>query len=149
MDTRCGGQSAAAAKGMHGTEDATPPGFFNAVKSALAFEMTSGELKQNRGGGEGVTGAGTVGALKGEQKQHKRAFYTSAPTGGDRTTTGQAPDASRHPRDHTYSEQNEHLKHHDETDTAYASQGKGNAAENPSLPSHKVRPPLFTYIQRR
>lgn len=134
-----GGQSAA--EGSHGKEDATPPGFLDSVKSALGFETTSGEVKQNRGGGEGVTGTGTFGGLKGEQKQNKRAFHTSAraAAGGDRTTTGQAPDASRQPKDRTYSEQNEHLKHREDVDPSRASKGKGNAAENPSLPSHKVR----------
>lgn len=138
-----GGQNAAAAECMHGKQEATPPGFLDSMKSALAFETTSGEVKQNRGGGEGVTGTGTFGGLKGEQRQQKRALHTSAPTrmatGGDRTTTGQAPESSRQPRDRTHSEQNEHLKHREETGSAHVSKGKGNAAENPSLPSHKVR----------
>ena len=106
-------------EGSHGEEEATPPGFFDTMKSALGFETTSVEVKQNRGGGEGVTGTGTFWGLKGEQKRNKRAFHTSARTaaGVDRTTTGQAPNASRQSKDSTYSEQNEHLEHREDTDS--------------------------------
>ncbi|KAH9833845.1 uncharacterized protein C8Q71DRAFT_673650, partial [Rhodofomes roseus] len=137
------GGSRNAAEGAGGKEEATPPGFLDAVKSTLGFKTTSGEVKQNRDGGEGVTGTGTFAGLKGEQKQHKnagRGFHTSARAAmaGDKTTTGQAPEASRQPKDRTYAEQNEHLKHREETDSSRASKGKGNAAEDPYLPSHKL-----------
>jgi len=131
-----------AGEGAGGKEEATPPGFLDAVKSTLGFKTTSGEVKQNRDGGEGVTGTGTFGGLKGEQKQNKhagRGFHTSARAAmaTDTTTTGQAPGASRQPKDRTYADQNEHLNHR-EADSSRESKGKGNAAEKPSLPSHKA-----------
>ncbi|KAI0065851.1 hypothetical protein BV25DRAFT_1821535 [Artomyces pyxidatus] len=42
-----------------GRREATPPGFFSAVKQALGFGTSSGDVKQNRGAGGGVTGTGT------------------------------------------------------------------------------------------
>lgn len=132
-------------EGVKGREEATPPGFLDSVKSVLGFKTTSGEVKQNRGGGEGVTGTGTFAGLKDDQKQNKnagRGFHTSARVAvpADRTTTGQAPDASRQPVGRTHGEQNEHLKHREENeaDRAAKGQGPGNAADNPSLPSHEV-----------
>lgn len=46
-------------KGMGGKEESTPPGLFSAVKQAVGLGTSGGDVKQNRGGGGGVTGTGT------------------------------------------------------------------------------------------
>ncbi|GBE80226.1 hypothetical protein SCP_0214360 [Sparassis crispa] len=43
-----------------GQVESMPPGFFSAIKGKLGLETTSGQAKQNRGAGVGVTGAGTT-----------------------------------------------------------------------------------------
>ncbi|CCL99485.1 uncharacterized protein FIBRA_01503 [Fibroporia radiculosa] len=122
-----------ASEGMTGSEESTPPGCLDSMKSKLGFQTTSGEVKQNRGRGEGVTGTGSFSGLK--ENKGQRKFHTSAMTCMPERTKGQAPEASRQPKDRTYSDQNEHLEHRSDTD-AGASKEKGNAAEEPSLPSH-------------
>lgn len=119
-------------EGKGGSQEATPPGFLDSVKSALGFKTTSGEVKQNRGGGIGVEGTGT-----GTQSPPKntREFHTSsvAQTEG---TKGQAPDSSRQTKDDSVrGDQNPHLAHKDPKEK---DSGKGNAAPNPTLPSHQT-----------
>ncbi|EED82865.1 predicted protein [Postia placenta Mad-698-R] len=122
-------------EGKGGHEESTPPGFLDAVKSKLGFKTTSGEVKQNRGGGEGVTGTGTFPGTK--RSEGRMQMHTSAITRMVDPTKGQPPDSSRKPKDSTHAEQSDHLKHRSETDSDI-SKGKGNAAAQPSLPSHKV-----------
>ncbi|KAH8092478.1 hypothetical protein BXZ70DRAFT_951091 [Cristinia sonorae] len=116
--------SAASSEGFSGKENITPPSFVDAVKNKLGMKTSAGQDKQNRGGGVGVTGTG------------KSAFSTSAWAGKDATTTGQAPEASRQPKERTNADQNAHLKHRASA-SQDGKQGKGNAAENPTLPSHQ------------
>ncbi|CDO70348.1 hypothetical protein BN946_scf184755.g2 [Trametes cinnabarina] len=128
--------SPSAGEGMGGQEESTPPGLLASIKSKLGLSTSSDEVKQNRGGGVGVTG---TGALPFEKKpgQGRRPFHTSAIRAAD-PTTGQAPAASRQPKEQTNAEQNPHLKHKSvESGKASADSGKGNAAENPTLPSHQ------------
>ncbi|GJE87427.1 hypothetical protein PsYK624_035100 [Phanerochaete sordida] len=118
-----GSQSAGGAhahEGVGAREDVTPPSFADAVKSKLGFGTTAGEAKQNCGGGAGVTGTG------------RRAFHSSAVGRADQTK-GQAPEASRQPKESTHADQNAHLKH--KASASQPDQGKGNAAEDPKLPS--------------
>ncbi|KAI0077297.1 hypothetical protein K474DRAFT_1661924 [Panus rudis PR-1116 ss-1] len=114
-----------------GQENITPPSFVDAVKNKLGLKTTPGEDKQNRGGGEGVTGTG-----KPRFDSGKRTFMTSAVARfpADRTTEGTAPESSRMPKDSTIGDQNAHLKHKEGNERDH---GKGNAASNPTLPSHK------------
>lgn len=121
------------AEGYSGEENITPPSFTDAVKSKLGFKTTAGEDKQNRGGGVGVTGTGQVTVDRG-----KRTFHTSVASWMADGTKGQAPEASRQPKDSTYSEQNAHLKHKESS--SEPDHGKGNAAEEPKLPSQHVCP---------
>ena len=121
-------------EGKGGQEESTPPGLFASVKSKLGMNTTSGEVKQNRGGGVGVTGTGALPFEK-KPQEGRRPYHTSAVRCAA-PTRGQAPEASKQPKEHTHSEQNPHLKHkrtQDSPDT-----GKGNAAEDPKLPSHQV-----------
>jgi hypothetical protein len=118
-------------EGSNGQEDITPPSWTDAVKSKLGFSTTAGEAKQNRGQGVGVTGTGQL--PKGE---NKRSFHTSAVSWALGQTKGQAPEASRQPKESTPGEQNEHLKHKKVSSTPDS--GQGNAAEEPTLPSHHV-----------
>lgn len=136
-----GSQSATADKrtpdrqeGFNGEENITPPSFIDAVKNKLGMKTTPEEDKQNRGGGEGVTGTGKP------RFDAKRTLWTSAVNGmpaADRSTSGQAPDNSREPKERTNAEQNPHLKHRSSA-SAPDDSGKGNAAAEPTLPSHKV-----------
>lgn len=57
---------------------------------------------------------------------------------GGRQTRGQAPDSSRKPVDAgVNAAQNPHLKHAPSSTKGGKKEGKGNAAENPELPSHR------------
>ena len=134
-----GGASAAASKGgprpalgegKTGKEESTPPGFVASVKSKLGLGTTSGEVKQNRGEGKGVTGTGT-----GQETWGNRSYHVSAVRLVDKTR-GQAPKASREPKERTNADQNSHLEHR--TSRTAPDSGKGNAGENPELPSRKV-----------
>ena len=116
-------------EGRSGREDITPPSAADAIKSKLGFKTTSGEAKQNRGGGVGVTGTGNVTVDRG-----KRTFHSSATARMPDQTKGQAPEASRQPKDNTRGDQNGHLKH--KAASSQPDSGKGNAAEEPHLPSH-------------
>lgn len=51
-----------------GEEEAQSPNIVGSVKQALGFKTKAGEVKQNTGGGQGVTGTGTFG----------REFHTSS-----------------------------------------------------------------------
>ncbi|KAI0650882.1 hypothetical protein C8Q79DRAFT_900710 [Trametes meyenii] len=102
--------SESADEGKGGQEEAAPPGFVASVKSALGLETSAEEVNQNG------------------------AFHSSAVRGAE-CTVGQAPEASRQPKELTNAEQNEHLVH--KTAVASKDKGKGNAGENPKLPSHQ------------
>ena len=132
-----GGPYASRGEGKGATEESAPPGFVASVKSALGFNTTSDEVKQNRGGGIGVTGTGRLPFEKGSvQYEGRRAFHSTAMRNGDRTTRGKAPDTSREPKERTNAEQNPHLKH--KREMGAPDMGKGSAAEEPELPSHQV-----------
>ncbi|KAI9057648.1 hypothetical protein FKP32DRAFT_1583339 [Trametes sanguinea] len=110
-----GQPSPSAGEGMGGQEESTPPGLFASIKSKMGLNTSSDEKP-----GEG-----------------RRPFHTSAALAAD-PTTGQVPEASRQPKERTNAEQNPHLRHKS-ADSAKAEpdQGKGNAGENPTLPSHQ------------
>ncbi|KAI0782585.1 hypothetical protein C8Q75DRAFT_795841 [Abortiporus biennis] len=132
---------AATFEGLTGDENITPPSFTDALKSKLGFKTTAGEDKQNRGGGEGVTGTGIPRFDSG-----KRLFSTSAIARGDHTTTGEAPNASRQPKERTFGEQNSHLKHR--SSSTGVNSGQGNAAPEPTLPSHHRKDKLSSTQSR-
>ena len=119
------------AEGVTGQENITPTAFADVVKQKLGFKTTSGEDKQNRGGGKGVTGTGQVTVDRG-----KRTIHTSAVWMMGAETIGQAPEASRQPKEKTHAEQNPHLKH--KAEGSQPDSGKGNASPNPTLPSQHV-----------
>ncbi|KAI0329623.1 hypothetical protein GY45DRAFT_1279411 [Cubamyces sp. BRFM 1775] len=131
-----GHPSASEGEGMGGQEESTPPGFIASVKSKLGLGTSTGEAKQNRGGGVGVTGTGALPFEK-KPEEGRRPFHTSARRDAD-PTVGQAPEASRQPKESTNADQNPHLKHKSaESAKRSPDQGKGNAGENPTLPSHQ------------
>ncbi|TDL29925.1 hypothetical protein BD410DRAFT_780433 [Rickenella mellea] len=85
-----GGQSASAdgpgtSRKPEKDEEAQSPGLFSSVKKALGLGTTSGDVKQNRGEGRGVTGTGTFG--KG------REMHTSAFLGAEKDKHGNKPTA--------------------------------------------------------
>ncbi|KAI0751177.1 hypothetical protein C8Q80DRAFT_1268457 [Daedaleopsis nitida] len=121
-------------EGKGAEEESTPPGLMAAIKSKLGFGTTSGEAKQNRGGGVGVTGTGALPFEKTPQ-EGRRPYHTTAARASSRTQ-GQAPEDSRQPHDRTYGEQNAHLKH--KSSTTSPDHGKGNADKDPKLPSHEL-----------
>ena len=127
--------------GMNGEEDITPPAFGDVIKKKVGLGTTAAEDKQNRGGGKGVTGTGQVTFDRGQG----RSFHTSATQLAQ--THGQAPDASRQPKEKTQLAQNPHLKH--KKDVKKADSGKGNAAEDPQLPSQHVRSMLCWTLASR
>ncbi|KAJ3553900.1 hypothetical protein NM688_g3372 [Phlebia brevispora] len=133
-----GSQSASASKsksetaeGITGEDEITPPAFADAVKKKLGMKTTAGEAKQNRGGGKGVTGTGSLAFDRG-----KRTMYTCASWMDEAAARRQAPEGSRKPQDSTLGEQNAHLKH--KSSPSKPDSGKGNAAEEPTLPSQHV-----------
>ncbi|THH28218.1 hypothetical protein EUX98_g5964 [Antrodiella citrinella] len=103
------GATAAKHEGFGGQENITPPSFTDAVKNKVGMGTTAGEDKQNRGGAV-------------LQKD---------------VTKGQAPKESRKPKENTNGDQNEHLEHTSASSKGGPKRGKGNAAENPTLPSHQ------------
>ena len=119
-------------EGVSGEEEITPPAFGDVLKKKLGLGTTAAEDKQNRGGGKGVTGTGQVTF----DRDQKRGFHSIAPQ-LHAHTRGQAPEGSRQPSEKTHLEQNPHLKH--KKDVKTSDSGKGNAAENPHLPSQHVR----------
>ncbi|TBU45182.1 hypothetical protein BD309DRAFT_890956 [Dichomitus squalens] len=122
-----------AGEGKGGREESTPPGLFATLKSKLGLSTSADEVKQNRGGGVGVTGTGALPFEK-KPQEGRRPYHTSAALFTE-PTVGQAPEASRQPKERTNGEQNAHLQHKygDAPDN-----GKGNAAADPKLPSHQV-----------
>jgi len=74
-----GGQSASAdafekgdgggQRNVHRDEEAATPGVFSSIKRMLGFGTDSGDVKQNRGGGRGVTGTGTFSSSSGQQRK--------------------------------------------------------------------------------
>ncbi|KAI0722520.1 hypothetical protein C8Q76DRAFT_596036, partial [Earliella scabrosa] len=121
-------------EGKGGQEESTPPGFVASLKSKFGLGTSSGEVKQNRGGGIGVTGTGAL-PLEKKPEDGRRPYHTSAVRAVDQTR-GQAPEASRQPQDRTYGDQNAHLNH--KSSKGSPDRGKGNAAEDPKLPSHQL-----------
>lgn len=104
----------AAGEGKGREEDATPEGLAATIKSKLGLGSSGGGAKQTR------------------------AFHTSAAR-ATASTVGQALDASREPKERTNADQNPHLKHKPASSAqASPDKGKGNAGENPTLPSHQV-----------
>ncbi|RPD67421.1 hypothetical protein L227DRAFT_538555 [Lentinus tigrinus ALCF2SS1-6] len=110
-------------EGKGGQEESTPPGLFASIKSKLGMSTSSEEPQEGR-----------------------RPFHTSAVRLSE-PTRGQAPEASRQPKEQTHSEQNPHLKH--KPDQASPDKGKGNAAEDPKLPSHQMAKKSGTGQQQR
>ncbi|KAI0758167.1 hypothetical protein C8Q74DRAFT_1390841 [Fomes fomentarius] len=121
-------------EGKGGQEESTPPGFVASIKSKLGFGTSSDEVKQNRGGGVGVTGTGALPFEK-KPEEGRRPYHTSVVRAADKTR-GQAPEASRQPKDQTYGDQNAHIKHKGSMQSP--DPGKGNAADDPKLPSHQL-----------
>jgi hypothetical protein len=123
-----GGASAEGSGGeVGGREEAQAPGVFSSIKQKLGMSTDAGDIKQNQHGGRGVTGTGTA------RKMHTSASVSApAPT----ATHGQAPEASRQPKEETHGDQNAHLHH--KGAAGEPDKGKGNAGENPTLPSHRV-----------
>ncbi|KAK4683824.1 hypothetical protein P7C73_g6392, partial [Tremellales sp. Uapishka_1] len=96
---------------MGGKEDASRGSFTDSIKQTLGFD--------------------------GLKKMHKdkKNFHSSAREWKDKATGGDPLKAARQPKEKGLAgDQNEHLKH---KDPKKADKGKGNAAENPSLPSKK------------
>ncbi|KAI0677692.1 hypothetical protein C8Q78DRAFT_959793 [Trametes maxima] len=122
------GASASAGEGKGGEEEAEPKGLAERLMSALGQETGATEAKHKTG----------RRPYKNERNDSgKRAFHFSAARGAD-PTVGQAPEASRQPKERTNAEQNEHLVHKPAgTATASKDTGKGNAGEDPKLPSHQ------------
>ncbi|KAI1795025.1 hypothetical protein LXA43DRAFT_1178930 [Ganoderma leucocontextum] len=123
-----------AGEGKGPQEESTPPGFLANWKSKLGLGTSVEEVKQNRGGGVGVTG---TGALPFGKKPHegRRPYHSSAVLFADQTTKGQVPESSRQPKERTDADQNTHL-HHKVGEGP--DKGRGNAGEKPTLPSHEV-----------
>ncbi|TFK94880.1 hypothetical protein K466DRAFT_508657 [Polyporus arcularius HHB13444] len=134
-----------AGEGMGAQEEITPPGLVASIKSKLGLGTSTDEAKQNRGGGVGVTGTGALPFEK-TPGEGRRPYHTSAVRFSE-PTRGQAPEASRQPKEHTHSDQNSHLKHKSSPDSPDT--GKGNAAEDPKLPSHQMSDKSGTSQQRR
>ncbi|EPQ58865.1 hypothetical protein GLOTRDRAFT_125184 [Gloeophyllum trabeum ATCC 11539] len=133
MQEQIGGKSAQGAgapgEGKGGQEEASPPGWFAAAKSKLGLGTSAGEVKQNRGGGEGVTGTGT-----GQRQVGPRGLHTSAVSLTQGTRKAE-PDGSRQPKDeHVAGEQSPHLTH---KKAGANDHGRGNAAAEPALPSKR------------
>ncbi|KZP03964.1 hypothetical protein FIBSPDRAFT_768156 [Athelia psychrophila] len=125
-----GSASGGAGGGKGGEEEATAPGILAAVKNALGLGTSAGEVKQNRGGGRGVTGTGTM-------PFGKRKIHSSAVAGypGDKTAVkGEAGYGARAPKNGTLADQNDHLQHQEKGET---DGGAGNAAPDPVLPSKR------------
>ena len=133
-----------AGEGKGGSEESTPPGLFASIKSKLGLGTSADEVKQNRSGGVGVTGTGALPFEK-KPEQGRRAYHSSAVLSAE-STVGQAPEASRQPQERTNADQNAHLRHKsgDAPD-----KGKGNAAPDPKLPSHKVRVICTFFVRNR
>jgi len=61
-------------------EEAKPPGLFATIKQVLGIRTSTDDVKQNRGGGEGVTGTGTNPTRS--RKYHSCAAKLTAPERG-------------------------------------------------------------------
>jgi hypothetical protein len=122
LQDQIGGASAEGKGGeMGGTEEAQAPGVLSSVKQALGMRTDAGDVKQNAGGGRGVTGTGTA-----------RKLHTSARVSAVRAD----PDGARAPADTgVVGEQSAHLKH---KPAGAPDAGKGAAATEPTLPSERA-----------
>ncbi|EIN06934.1 hypothetical protein PUNSTDRAFT_53382 [Punctularia strigosozonata HHB-11173 SS5] len=119
-----GGASAEGSGASHkGGEEASAPGLWSNFKQNLGLGTGPGYLKQNQDGGRGVTGSGT-----------SRKFSTSACTSKD-ARSSPASSGSASIKDNTAGDQNDHLKH---KSMDGEDEGKGNAAPQPTLPSHRT-----------
>lgn len=111
-------------EGEHGEmgkeEDAKAPGVFPWLKQALGFGTTTDEVKQNRGGGQGVTGTGSRSA--------RRGLHTSAilNLGVDETHDGPS-EVLGQPKEETHGNWNDDPKH--EKSRGENGQGDENAGE--------------------
>jgi len=134
MQEQIGGKSAAGSGGTKdGEEEASPPGFFAALKSKVGLSTSSGEVKQNRSHGEGVTGSGT-----GPRQVGRRGLHISAVRLSPEISKAE-PEGSRTPKDpHVAGEQSAHLTHKKAGESDH---GRGNAAPDPSLPSRRKEAP--------
>lgn len=127
MQETIGGKSAQGSGGeIGGTEEAQAPGVFSSVKQALGLKTDTGDVKQNQGAGRGVTGTGTA------RKFHTSARAHAGSTGGVRAS----PEGASAPKDNVSGDQNAHLHH--KSNSSKPDNGKGNAAEEPTLPSQRV-----------
>jgi len=59
MVDQVGGTGQQGQSEVGGKEEATPPGLWKNIKKGLGLETTPEDVKQNRGGGSGVTGTGS------------------------------------------------------------------------------------------
>ncbi|TFK46986.1 hypothetical protein OE88DRAFT_1728773 [Heliocybe sulcata] len=134
MQEQIGGKSAEGSGGVKGgEEEASPPGIFAALKSKVGLGTSSGEVKQNRGAGEGVTGTGT-----GPKQVGSRGLHTSAVKPSPEVSKAE-PEGSRTPKDtDVQGEQNAHLTHKSAGERDH---GRGNASDEPTLPSRRNEAP--------
>jgi hypothetical protein len=137
MQETIGGKSAQGTEGhggeMGGTEEAQAPGVLSSVKQALGMKTDEGDVKQNQGGGRGVTGTGTA------RKYHTSA-RVSAPSSSSSGSSGGArasPDGASEPKDSVAGDQNPHLRHKSDLGKPDRA-AEGNAGETPTLPSQRV-----------
>jgi hypothetical protein len=110
----------------NGSEEAASPGFFNTLKKMLGFKTSSREVKP---GGTGVTGPASMPPdstrYVGKRRENGKEKGTH--------TADVATNTSRNPKEKPLlGDQNEHHTHKKEGNR---DSGKGNAAEEPVLPS--------------
>lgn len=85
-----------------------------------------------------MTGTGTPPEFKKKLGEGRRPYRPSAAAlRTDRMTEDQAPGASRQPREKTKGDEKARVQH--KIGLKGPDKGKGDAGENPMLPSHKVR----------
>lgn len=85
-ESQGGGDSRSEGRTAHGDEEAQAPGLLSSLKQAIGLNTNSGDVKQNRGGGSGVTGTGTFG-----DSGRKQGLHTSATAGYHRIVEKDAP----------------------------------------------------------
>ncbi|KIN94326.1 hypothetical protein M404DRAFT_168645 [Pisolithus tinctorius Marx 270] len=108
-------------------EEARPPGILASLKQMLWIGTSVEDVKQNRGGGEGVTGTGTrMGSVD------LASSSSSAPE--KVSSQSQYSDSFRKPKKRTHGGQNEHVE--PKRPSWDRDSGSGNAVEEPFLPSY-------------
>jgi len=65
-------------------EEAATPGVFSTLKRMIGFGTDAGDVKQNRGGGSGVTGTGTFGSPN--RKMHTASYASISASGAGEPT---------------------------------------------------------------